>query len=90
MFRCSAPADGQSGSVRFGWGEEHERNCIMPNPKRRHSTRRTANRRAHDFLTATGVSECPNCHEKKLPHRACAKCGEYKGRAVLDTKEAAK
>jgi large subunit ribosomal protein L32 len=36
------------------------------------------------------VSECPNCHEKKLPHRACAKCGEYKGRAVLDTKEAAK
>ena len=60
----------------------------MPNPKRRHSTRRTANRRAHDFLTATGTSECPNCHEKKLPHRACAKCGEYKGRAVLDVKEA--
>ena len=39
----------------------------MPNPKRRHSTRRTANRRAHDFLTPTGLSECPNCHEKKLP-----------------------
>jgi large subunit ribosomal protein L32 len=34
-----------------------------------------------------GVSECPNCHEKKLPHRACAKCGEYKGRAVLEVKE---
>jgi large subunit ribosomal protein L32 len=67
-----------------------ERNCIMPNPKRRHSTRRTANRRAHDFLTASGLSECPTCHEKKLPHRACAKCGEYKGRAVLDTKEVAK
>ncbi|HZB88973.1 MAG TPA: 50S ribosomal protein L32 [Terracidiphilus sp.] len=62
----------------------------MPNPKRRHSTRRTALRRSHDFLTATGVSECPNCHEKKLPHRACAKCGEYKGRAVLETKDAAK
>jgi large subunit ribosomal protein L32 len=71
-------------------GLEHERNCIMPNPKRRHSTRRTALRRSHDFLTATGLSECPNCHEKKLPHRACAKCGEYKGRAVLETKEAAK
>ncbi len=39
----------------------------MPNPKRRHSTRRTALRRSHDFLTATGLSECPNCHEKKLP-----------------------
>jgi large subunit ribosomal protein L32 len=62
----------------------------MPNPKRRHSTRRTANRRAHDFLTPSGLSECPNCHEKKLPHHACPKCGEYKGRAVLDTKEAAK
>ena len=44
----------------------------------------------HDFLTAVGVSECPTCHEKKLPHRACPKCGEYKGRAVLDVKEEAK
>jgi large subunit ribosomal protein L32 len=71
-------------------GRKHERNFVMPNPKRRHSTRRTANRRSHDFLTAVGVSECPNCHEKKLPHRACPKCGAYKGRAVLDIKEAAK
>jgi large subunit ribosomal protein L32 len=63
---------------------------VMPNPKRRHSTRRTAIRRSHDFLTAVGLSECPNCHEKKLPHRACAKCGAYKGRAVLEVKEPAK
>jgi large subunit ribosomal protein L32 len=41
-------------------------------------------------LTAVGVSECPNCHEKKLPHRACPKCGAYKGHAVLDIKETAK
>ena len=67
-----------------------ERNFEMPNPKRRHSTRRTALRRSHDFLTAVGVSECPACHEKKLPHRACPKCGEYKGRAVVDVKEEAK
>jgi large subunit ribosomal protein L32 len=63
---------------------------VMPNPKRRHSTRRTALRRSHDFLTAVGLSECPNCHEKKLPHRACPKCGAYKGRAVLEVKEEAK
>jgi large subunit ribosomal protein L32 len=44
--------------------------------------------RAHDFLTATGLSECPNCHERKLPHRVCAKCGTYKGRAVVEVKEA--
>ena len=76
--------------TRVSSGPQHEMNFAMPNPKRRHSTRRTANRRAHDFLTAVGVSECPNCHEKKLPHQACPKCGAYKGRAVLDIKEAAK
>ena len=69
-------------------GSQIERNRIMPNPKRRHSKRRTALRRSHDFLTAGSLSICPNCQEKKLPHRACAKCGEYKGRAVLETKEA--
>jgi large subunit ribosomal protein L32 len=59
----------------------------MPNPKRRHSTRRTANRRAHDFLTASGVSECPNCHEKKRPHQACPRCKQYKGRVYGEAKE---
>jgi large subunit ribosomal protein L32 len=39
-------------------------------------------------LTPTGLSECPNCHERKLAHRACRKCGEYKGRSILVTKEA--
>ncbi|MCL6508853.1 MAG: 50S ribosomal protein L32, partial [Bryobacteraceae bacterium] len=41
----------------------------MPNPKRRHSQRRTNNRRAHDHLRPAGLAECPNCHEPKLPHR---------------------
>ena len=83
---------GREGSslVQVLGGSDHRKEFEMPNPKRRHSTRRTALRRSHDFLTATGLLECPNCHEKKLPHRACAKCGEYKGRAVLDVKEAAK
>ncbi len=60
----------------------------MPNPKRRHSKRRTALRRSHDFLTPTGVSLCANCGEHKLPHRVCAKCGQYKGRVVLAVKQA--
>jgi large subunit ribosomal protein L32 len=71
-------------------GSKKRKEFAMPNPKRRHSTRRTALRRSHDFLTADGLSECPNCHEKKRPHHACAKCGAYKGRAVLDIKEAVK
>jgi large subunit ribosomal protein L32 len=56
----------------------------MPNPKRRHSKRRTSTRRAHDSLKASGLAECPNCHEPKIPHRVCPKCGQYKGREVVE------
>jgi large subunit ribosomal protein L32 len=59
----------------------------MPNPKRRHSKRRTAQRRAHDALTAPGLSTCPNCHEPKLAHRVCPKCGHYKGKQVVASEE---
>jgi large subunit ribosomal protein L32 len=60
----------------------------MANPKRRHSKRRTATRRAHDFLTPHSASECPNCHEAKMPHRVCPKCGHYKGREVVEVEKA--
>jgi large subunit ribosomal protein L32 len=60
----------------------------MPNPKRRHSQRRTSTRRAHDALSRHSLSECPNCHEQKMPHRVCPKCGYYKGREVIEAKEA--
>jgi len=59
----------------------------MPNPKRRHSQKRTATRRAHDALSKHALSECPNCHERKMPHRACPKCGYYKGREILEVEE---
>ena len=59
----------------------------MPNPKRRHSKARTSKRRAHDALASIGLAECPSCHERKLPHRACPKCGAYKGREALEVKE---
>ncbi len=57
----------------------------MPNPKRRHSKRRTSNRRAHDHLSKFSLNECPNCKQTKMPHRACPHCGYYKGREVIDT-----
>lgn len=60
----------------------------MPNPKRRHSKARTASRRAHDALTTRSLSTCSNCHEAKLPHRVCLKCGYYKGREVIEVKDA--
>jgi large subunit ribosomal protein L32 len=55
----------------------------MANPKRRHSKARTHKRRAHDALPAVSLSVCPNCHEKKLPHRVCPHCGQYKGREIV-------
>jgi large subunit ribosomal protein L32 len=57
----------------------------MPNPKRRHSKARKNKRRAHDALTPRSLSECPQCHEMKLPHQACPSCGYYKKREVMDT-----
>lgn len=59
----------------------------MPNPKRRHSKERTSTRRAHDHLKAKSLAECPNCHEPKMPHRVCPKCGMYKGREIIEVAE---
>jgi len=59
----------------------------MPNPKRRHSKRRTSARRTHDSLRRTPLAQCPNCHEPKLPHRVCTHCGKYKGREVIEVAE---
>ena len=59
----------------------------MPNPKRRHSHARQGKRRSHDFLVATSLVECRQCHEQKLQHRICPKCGYYEGRKVIAVKE---
>ena len=59
----------------------------MANPKRRHSKARRDKRRAHDALARPSSSICPDCGEVKLPHRACAACGTYKGREVVEAKE---
>jgi len=56
----------------------------MPKPKRRHSKARRDKRRAHDALARPALSECPNCHEPKLPHRVCPRCGHYKGRQTIN------
>jgi len=60
----------------------------MPNPKRRHSKRRTSARRTHDSLRRSITGECPSCHTPKLPHRVCPTCGKYKGREIIEVAEA--
>ena len=59
----------------------------MPVPKRRTSTSKRDQRRAHDSLTATLPSECPECGEKTARHRACPHCGQYRGRQVIEIED---
>jgi large subunit ribosomal protein L32 len=52
-------------------------------PKRRTSRSKSKMRRAnHDKVAAPNLVACANCGEPVVPHRACAACGHYKGRAV--------
>jgi large subunit ribosomal protein L32 len=55
----------------------------MPVPKRKTSQSKRDSRRAQDKLSFETASTCPQCKSPKLPHRACRKCGTYKGREVI-------
>ena len=59
----------------------------MAHPKRKISKTRRDKRRTHDKLTLPKLVECPRCHDKKQPHRACPHCGYYRDREVLRVKE---
>ncbi len=51
----------------------------MAVPFRKVSKTRRDMRRTHYKITANGLVECTNCGTKIRPHRACPKCGFYKG-----------
>lgn len=51
----------------------------MAVPFRKVSKTRRDMRRTHYKVTANGLVECTNCGAKIRPHRACPKCGFYKG-----------
>lgn len=59
----------------------------MAVPFRKVSKTRKRMRRSHNALTIAGTTKCPNCGEMIRPHRACPKCGFYKGKEVV-TKDA--
>jgi large subunit ribosomal protein L32 len=44
-------------------------------------------RRSHDKVSVPNVIYC-ECGEPALPHRACNKCGAYKGKQMLFNDEA--
>lgn len=62
----------------------------MAVPKRRSSKQRTRSRRANWKATAPTLSECPQCHEPRLAHRACPNCGYYRNRLVIPEAQATK
>ncbi len=57
----------------------------MAVPKKKTSKSKKNMRRAHDFLTAPGISTCPQCQEPKQPHRVCENCGTYKGKEIISS-----
>ena len=44
---------------------------------------KTGKRRSHHALAASRATKC-ECGALRMPHRACAQCGKYNGRIVLD------
>ncbi|MEM9202453.1 MAG: 50S ribosomal protein L32 [Actinomycetota bacterium] len=57
----------------------------MAVPKRKMSKSKSRSRKASAWRTGrTARSICPQCGAPQRPHRACAKCGYYAGRQVLD------
>ncbi|MDP3989185.1 MAG: 50S ribosomal protein L32 [bacterium] len=54
----------------------------------RHTRAHTRNRRSHHALKVQGLGSCATCNTPKMRHHACASCGNYRGRQVVDTTKA--
>ncbi|HNT29371.1 MAG TPA: 50S ribosomal protein L32 [bacterium] len=59
---------------------------MTPLPKQKITKARAGKRRAHQAITPPAVVPCPQCGEKKRPHRACPTCGTYNGEQVIEIK----
>ena len=56
----------------------------MAVPARRTSKTKKRMRRTHLKKELGCVTTCPNCGSVIKPHRACLKCGSYKGKEVIE------
>jgi large subunit ribosomal protein L32 len=57
----------------------------MAVPKRKQSNSRTGMRRSHHALKAKQLQACPKCGTMKPSHVICPNCGQYGGRAIVET-----
>ena len=58
----------------------------MSVPSKRRTKSSVKRRASHFALKAKAAVKCSNCGASLLPHRACAKCGFYKGEKKVSTK----
>lgn len=56
----------------------------MAVPFRRVGKTRKRKRRTHYKIALTGIGTCPECGNVVKSHRACPKCGTYKGKTVIN------
>ena len=54
-------------------------------PFRRTSKTKKRMRRTHLKKEVGTIATCPKCGAPLRPHRACTKCGNYKGKEVIST-----
>ena len=59
----------------------------MAVPFRRTSKTKKRMRRTHLKKEVGAITTCPKCGASVRPHRACTKCGYYKGNEVIKTTE---
>jgi large subunit ribosomal protein L32 len=59
----------------------------MAVPRKRHTKRRTNNRRkaiGHGQVKRIHLAKCANCATRVFPHAVCYNCGFYRGKKVLN------
>jgi large subunit ribosomal protein L32 len=56
----------------------------MASPQKKVSKQKVRQRRGQVKAVIPSVNACPNCGAPKQAHRACASCGMYNGRKVID------
>lgn len=54
----------------------------MSTPTQKNIRSSRGSRRAHHALKKVSPAKCKKCGASIIPHRACKKCGTYKGRKI--------
>jgi len=50
----------------------------------RHNRSQRGSTRSHHGLKGMNLTKCPDCGMPVMRHQACANCGKYRGRVVID------